>query len=137
MRAQPGHPGDGGGHCGMGVTDHHHPETVVKIDVLVPVDVEHLRTRPPGHVNRMGRLVLERGRDPGRHNLLGPLVDLLRTRRPVGQLLLEPAGQLRDAILIDPGHDHPFWLLIAHYVREEGGGTPRTSELEPARRMID
>ena len=84
-------------HLRMRVSHHHHAVAVVEVDVLVPVDVPHVRALAAPHVDRVRRPRLPRGGDAAGEEPLG----LLAVRERAGVLAVERLGlALRE--LLDP-----------------------------------
>src|SRR5205807_8942857 len=82
---------------GMCVSDHHHPEAVVEVDILVAVDVPDPAALSPLHEHRLGGGVLEGRWDPSRHDLARLVPKLLRSGPRLSEPPLLMGRQLIDA----------------------------------------
>ena len=88
---------DGVDDLGVGVADHHHPESVVEVDVLVSVHIPDPAAAPSVGEDRLRGSVLERGGDAPGHDLARLLPQLVGARPGLPESLLLTRDQLFDA----------------------------------------
>ena len=104
---------DRGGDRRVRVADAHHAEAVVEVEVLVAVDVPHLRADAALDVGRPRVVALERGRHAAGHDVVRALEVLARAPRPFDQPRLLALGEGGDVGVGRRGQGHGRRLYAA------------------------
>src|ERR1700680_1908226 len=87
----------------MRMTNSHHAEAVVEIDVVIAVDIDDVAALALLREDRERLGVLERRRHTSRHGVARPLPPLAGSRVREAKSLLLSDGQLGDAPLVKRG----------------------------------
>src|SRR5262245_13445425 len=107
----------------MRVADRHGPEAVVEVDVLVPVDIPHLRPAPLAEVDRVRLRLLEARRHAERERADRALVQRRARRRAVEQRLAlrldELACTRADPLVIARRHHFTITCFTSVYASIE------------------